>query len=54
MAIEIKELVIRAQADYSDKNTPTSNISQENIDPQVLVETCVKQVLKILKQQQKR
>lgn len=61
MAVEIKELVIRAVVDYPSSS---GNKDQEHVDrhlqpdPTELVNICVeqsvKQVLKILKQHQKR
>lgn len=60
MAVEIKELIIRAtledsadgkkgQAEKKEGSTPSGESEQSAI-----VEACVKQVLKILKQQQQR
>ena len=57
MAVEIKELVIRAVVDYpsqqgkdaTEANEPANSQGQPDI-----VEACVKQVMKILKQKQQR
>jgi hypothetical protein len=61
MAVEIKELVIRAVVDYpssSGHKVPEAADRHVQPDPTELVNICVeqsvKQVLKILKQQQKR
>jgi hypothetical protein len=60
MAIEIKELVIRAVVDYSasgdeKKQIPLHEQSEhEEREQSAIVEACVKQVLKIIERKQKR
>lgn len=60
MAIEIKELVIRAVVDYpsSDnkkKQTPSHEQAvYEEKDESAIIDACVKQVLKIIERKQKR
>jgi hypothetical protein len=58
MAVEIKELIIRARVDYgSSKETmPKSEAADLSSLPseEAMVKACVKQVLKILKQKKKR
>ena len=54
MAVEIKELVIRATVEHTTTSlgaTPRMNSSQ---DADALVESCVKEVLKILKRSKER
>jgi len=56
MPVEIRELVIRAV--IKDSQSPYQDIvrgaPQEEQDQTELIETCVKQVLKILKRNQER
>ena len=55
MPVEIKELVIRAVVDYDKVNSPTQSKEELSNEPDPgLVQAVVKQVLKILKQRQKR
>ncbi len=60
MAVEIKELIIRATVDYQqeggDKGGKENKAASgaEDQDQSALVEACVKQVLKILKQKEQR
>jgi hypothetical protein len=55
MAIEIRELVIRAVVveDAEDK-VPEQSSAQSQPDPQLLIEECIRQVLKILKRSGER
>lgn len=59
MAVEIKELIIRAVVDYKEpesfgeSDTPLAS-QQSHTSEQQLIQACVKQVLKILKKQQQR
>lgn len=57
MPVEIKELVIRTVVDYSSEEgeIDTANASMPlEQDTSAIIQSCVKQVLKILKQEQKR
>lgn len=60
MAIEIKELVIRAVVDYSSSGDEKRQISlpeqseNEEQDESAIIDACVKQVLKIIERKQKR
>lgn len=57
MAIEIKELIIRAQVNYGEKkeeSSPGYADQPTESSNEALVQDCVKQVLKILKKQQQR
>jgi len=54
MPVEIKELIIRTQIDYPDAKEQSPASVPTDYDPSLIVESCVKQVLKILKQEQKR
>lgn len=57
MAVEIKELVIRAVIDYQDeKNIPNSNSSSEvqDLDRASIVKSCVRQVLQIINRSNQR
>jgi len=60
MAIEIKELVIRAVVDYSSSGNekgqipPDEQPDHEEIDQSAIIDACVKQVLKIIERKQKR
>lgn len=60
MAIEIKEIVIRAVVDYqspgeqkNQTNSPNQPDDAEK-DQSAIIEACVKQVLKIIERKQKR
>lgn len=60
MAVEIKELIIRATVDYQqqggdkgDKDNKATPGAKDQ-DQSALVEACVRQVLKILKQKEQR
>lgn len=60
MAIEIKELVIRAIVDYSPssgdekRENSAKRAEIEERDESAIVDACVKQVLKIIERKQKR
>lgn len=60
MAVEIKELIIRAVVDYPDTPASKEGGKSSKYDPQAehnqqaIIQACVKQVMKILKQQKKR
>jgi hypothetical protein len=57
MAVEIKELVIRAVVDYrqeSEKNSPGASSQDRDLDQEAIVEACVRRVLKILNRSNKR
>jgi hypothetical protein len=60
MAIEIKELVIRAVVDYPASGNEKGQASAreqadyEERDESAIIDACVKQVLKIIERKQKR
>ena len=60
MAIEVKELVIRAVVDYSSsgdekrQDSPAERSEQEESEQSAIIDACVKQVLKIIERKQKR
>ncbi|MGZ8157300.1 MAG: DUF5908 family protein [Methylobacter sp.] len=55
MAVEIRELVIRAVIKNDNNTQPASEGERpETQDQQAIIEECVKQVLKILKRKQER
>lgn len=60
MAIEVKELVIRAVVDYSSsghekkQDSPNERSEQEESEQSAIIDACVKQVLKIIERKQKR
>ena len=60
MAIEIKELVIRAVVDYpssgaeKSQGSPQDPVDREEGDQSAMIDACVKQVLKIIERKQKR
>lgn len=57
MAVEIKELVIRAIVDYdtgSRSESPNTGLPMREDEKQELIQECVKQVLKVLKKKQQR
>ena len=60
MAIEVKELVIRAVVDYSSsgdeksQDSPNERSEQDEREQSAIIDACVKQVLKIIERKQKR
>ena len=59
MAVEIKEVIIRATVDYpssaqSVEESPIEPSLNKEADQSLIVNACVKQVLKILRQKEKR
>jgi len=60
MAIEIKEIVIRAVVDYpssdnqKDQSSAQNQFDYEEKDQSSIIEACVKQVLKIIERKQNR
>ena len=58
MAVEIKELVIRAVIDYqtTSKEAPTNNNNHQPLtaDQAIIVDACVKKVLQIINRTNKR
>ncbi len=55
MAVEIKELVIRAIAEPArEQDVSATGDTPEPVDQRALVEACVKEVLRILKKSQER
>jgi hypothetical protein len=54
MAVEIKELIIRAIVSDSDSSGNLSNTSASEVNKDALVQECVDQVLKVLKKKNRR
>ena len=57
MAVEIKELVIRAVIDYrqeGEKNQPEPMPNNQQLEQEAMVQACVRQVLKIINRSNKR
>lgn len=57
MAVEIKELIIRAVVDYEqtqEQQNGKQAATQEGRDKEAIIQACVKQVLKIINRSNKR
>lgn len=54
MAVEIKELVIRAVVENTAGNNGAKSKNGGSVDNQQIIEACVDQVLKILKKKMQR
>lgn len=56
MAVEIKELVIRAVIDYKDEKNRNTDTSDQNteLDHASIIQSCVRQVLQILNRSNQR
>lgn len=57
MAVEIKELVIRALVDYQEealKSNKQAESMQMELNQEAIIEACVRKILKIIAQSNKR
>ncbi len=54
MTIEIKELVIKANVRRSPDDTAQNDSGGSSIDQEKVIQTCVEQVLEILKREKER
>ena len=54
MAIEIKELVIRATVESGDKSTQQQNKKQGDDEKDEIISECVEQVLRVLERSRDR
>ncbi|MCB0614918.1 MAG: hypothetical protein H6573_23895 [Lewinellaceae bacterium] len=57
MAVEIKELIIRAVVDYrqeDEKSNPGAAQGSQEVDKEAIIQACVRQVLRIINRSNKR
>lgn len=54
MPIEVRELVIRAVVDQSDRHDPAEPAQTQDVDRDAIVQTCVDRVMRILRRERER